>query len=96
LDELHTIEQAGHRQRLVHWGPRTIDLDIIFWGDRQINTATLTIPHAQAAKRNFVLLPTAEIAKTDVLVGPQVAQLIAANQDQSWIKKVRNVSELDD
>ncbi|MGO3900879.1 2-amino-4-hydroxy-6-hydroxymethyldihydropteridine diphosphokinase [Lactiplantibacillus argentoratensis] len=96
LDELHTIEQAGHRQRLVHWGPRTIDLDIIFWGDRQINTATLTIPHARAAKRNFVLLPTAEIAKTDVLVGPQVAQLIAANQDQSWIKKVRNVSELDD
>ncbi|KZU95058.1 2-amino-4-hydroxy-6-hydroxymethyldihydropteridine pyrophosphokinase [Lactiplantibacillus plantarum] len=43
-----------------------------------------------------MLLPTAEIAKTDVLVGPQVAQLIAANQDQSWIKKVRNVSELDD
>ncbi|AYJ43158.1 2-amino-4-hydroxy-6-hydroxymethyldihydropteridine diphosphokinase [Lactiplantibacillus pentosus] len=96
LDDLHTIEQAGHRQRLVHWGPRTIDMDIIFWGQRRIATADLTVPHAQAANRNFVLLPTAEIAADDPLVGPQVARMIAANQDQSWIKKVRNVSELDD
>jgi len=96
LDQLHEIEQALHRQRLIHWGPRTIDLDIIFWGARQIHTATLTIPHAQAAHRNFVLLPTQEIAAGDPVVGPQVDALIAQNQDQSWIKKVRNVSELDD
>ncbi|CAM3238930.1 2-amino-4-hydroxy-6-hydroxymethyldihydropteridine diphosphokinase [Lactiplantibacillus plajomi] len=92
----HQIEQDLHRQRLVHWGPRTIDLDIIFWGARKIRTATLTVPHAQAAHRNFVLLPTQEIAVGDDLVAPQVAQMIAQNQDQSWIKKVRNVSELDD
>lgn len=92
----HQIEQDLHRQRLVHWGPRTIDLDIIFWGARQIRTATLTVPHAQAAHRNFVLLPTQEIAVGDSLVAPQVARMIAQNQDQSWIKKVRNVSELDD
>ncbi|RRK10596.1 2-amino-4-hydroxy-6-hydroxymethyldihydropteridine diphosphokinase [Lactiplantibacillus garii] len=96
LAELHVIEQALHRRRLIHWGPRTIDLDIIFWGARQIHTPLLTVPHAQAAHRNFVLLPTQEIAADDPLVGPQVDRLVAKNQDQSWIKKVRNVSELDD
>jgi len=96
LTALHTIEQALHRERLVHWGPRTIDLDIIFWGARRMRTDTLTIPHAQAGNRNFVLLPTEEITQNDSLVGPQVQALLAANQDQSWIKKVRNVSELDD
>lgn len=96
LTALHTIEQALHRRRLIHWGPRTIDLDIIFWGAREIQTPTLTVPHAQAAHRNFVLLPTMEIAQDDPLVGPQVRELIAANQDKSWIKKVGNVSELDD
>lgn len=96
LVELHTIEQQLHRQRLIHWGPRTIDLDIIFWGDRHMQTATLTIPHAQAAHRNFVLLPTAEIATTDPLVGPQVQAMVAANHDTSWIKKVGNVSEQHD
>lgn len=96
LTELHTIEHLGHRERKVHWGPRTIDLDIIFWGARRIQTATLTVPHLHAAERNFVLLPTAEIAKNDALVGPQVQAMIAANTDQSWIKKVGNVSEKDD
>lgn len=93
LTELHRIEHLGHRERKVHWGPRTIDLDIIFWGNRRIQTPELTVPHAHAAERNFVLLPTAEIAQTDSQVGPQVQAMIAANTDQSWIKKVRNVSE---
>ncbi|AVK61319.1 2-amino-4-hydroxy-6-hydroxymethyldihydropteridine diphosphokinase [Lactobacillus sp. CBA3605] len=96
LAQLHVIEQSLHRERLIHWGPRTIDLDIIFWGNRQLQTATLTIPHVHAAERNFVLLPIAEIAVTDPWVGPQVQRLIAANTDTSWIKKVGNVSEQDD
>lgn len=96
LAELHAIEHLGHRERQVHWGPRTIDLDIIFWGARQIQTESLTVPHLHAAERNFVLLPTAEIAKTDPQVGPQVQAMIAQNADQSWIKKVGNVSEKDD
>ncbi|BDZ32130.1 2-amino-4-hydroxy-6-hydroxymethyldihydropteridine diphosphokinase [Lactiplantibacillus sp. WILCCON 0030] len=96
LAQLHVIEQQGHRERQIHWGPRTIDLDIAFWGARKIQTTELTVPHAHAAERNFVLLPTAEIAKNDPQVGPQVQTMLAANQDTSWIKKVRNVSEKDD
>ncbi|MFC6180958.1 2-amino-4-hydroxy-6-hydroxymethyldihydropteridine diphosphokinase [Lactiplantibacillus daowaiensis] len=96
LTVLHQIEQGLHRQRLVHWGPRTIDLDIIFWGARKLDTATLQVPHPHASERNFVLLPTAEIAADDPIVGPQVQTMLAANQDSSWIKKVGNVSEQND
>ncbi|MFB9768861.1 2-amino-4-hydroxy-6-hydroxymethyldihydropteridine diphosphokinase [Lactiplantibacillus modestisalitolerans] len=96
LTVLHQIERTFHRQRKVHWGPRTLDMDIIFWGARTIQTPTLTVPHPQAAHRNFVLRPTLEIAAADPQVGPQVRRMMAANQDQSWINKVGNVSELDD
>jgi len=93
LAALHTIEQQLHRHRDVHWGPRTIDLDIILWGARQIQTATLQVPHPRAAERNFVLLPTAEIAQADPSVAPKLARWLAANQDTSWIKNVGNVSD---
>jgi len=92
LDVLHDIEQAGHRRRLQHWGPRTIDLDIVYWGNRQINTATLTVPHPHAHERNFVLLPVQEIAGDDPQVKPQVDTALAEQADISWIKKVEGVT----
>ena len=46
----------------VKWGPRTIDLDIIFYGDVELNDPDLKIPHPEAHKRRFVLEPLAEIA----------------------------------
>ena len=61
LDHLHNIEQELHRRRLIHWGPRTIDLDIIDFGHQHIKTPTLTIPHPEMANRQFVLLPMREI-----------------------------------
>jgi 2-amino-4-hydroxy-6-hydroxymethyldihydropteridine diphosphokinase len=45
-----------------HWGPRTIDIDIICYNQEEVNTETLTLPHPEACKRKFVLLPLAEIA----------------------------------
>ena len=62
LDYLHELEAAAGRERLVHWGPRTLDLDILFFGDQVINTEKLTIPHADMANRKFVLEPLCEIA----------------------------------
>ena len=91
LDVLHDIEQAGHRRRL-HWGPRTIDLDIVYWGDRHINTETLTVPHAHAHERNFVLLPVQEIAGDDPQVKTQVDAALDEKVDTSWIKKVEGVT----
>lgn len=62
LDYLHLVEKEAHRERLVHWGPRTLDLDIILFGDEIINTETLVIPHKDMQNRDFVLKPLCEIA----------------------------------
>lgn len=62
LDKLHSIEKKLGRLREIKWGPRTIDLDIIFYGNDIMNDADLIIPHPQAYKRRFVLEPLREIA----------------------------------
>ena len=62
LDVLHTIEQAAKRERLVHWGPRTLDLDILFYDDLVQDDSVLTLPHPDMQNRDFVLKPMAELA----------------------------------
>lgn len=62
LARCNAIEQALHRKRLIHWGPRTIDLDIILYGDLVMEDQTLTIPHPRMEEREFVLRPLCEIA----------------------------------
>ncbi len=62
LDFIHTIENEAGRTREIHWGPRTLDIDILLYDDMVMNDATLTIPHMQMHKREFVLKPLAEIA----------------------------------
>ena len=57
-----SIEAKLGRERVMHWGPRTIDLDIVLYGERIIQTEALTIPHIEMAKRLFVLEPLAQIA----------------------------------
>jgi 2-amino-4-hydroxy-6-hydroxymethyldihydropteridine diphosphokinase len=59
---LLAIEQAMGRERLMPLGPRTIDLDIIYYNQTIIETPTLMIPHPRLSERNFVLAPLAEIA----------------------------------
>lgn len=62
LDRLHEIEAAANRERIVHWGPRTLDLDILFYDSEIIDTPDLHIPHIDMENRDFVLIPMAEIA----------------------------------
>lgn len=59
---LHGIEQAAGRERPYRNAPRTLDLDILLYGDGQISSAALTIPHPRVWQRAFVLVPLAEIA----------------------------------
>ncbi len=61
LRSINHIEEFLKRRRMVKWGPRTIDIDIIFYSDLKINTAELCIPHPMYTKRNFVLLPLMDI-----------------------------------
>ena len=62
LSIIHDIEQEAGRERLVHWGPRTLDIDILLYDDEIINTESLNIPHVEMHKRDFVLKPLCEIA----------------------------------
>lgn len=62
LETLHEVEAAAERKREIHWGPRTLDLDIIFYDNEVIHSETLHIPHIDMHRRSFVLEPMAEIA----------------------------------
>ncbi|MFO2465516.1 2-amino-4-hydroxy-6-hydroxymethyldihydropteridine diphosphokinase [Pseudomonas sp. 15FMM2] len=62
LDALQAIENDQGRERLVRWGPRTLDLDILLFGDRLIDEPRLKVPHYQMHLRAFVLYPLAELA----------------------------------
>ena len=62
LDALHEIENSAGRERVVHWGPRTLDLDILFYDRICIETETLVIPHRDLENREFVLKPMVQIA----------------------------------
>jgi len=62
LDELQRIEQNHQRERLVHWGPRTLDLDILLYGQHVISNERLTVPHPGLTERLFVVPPLLEIA----------------------------------
>ena len=62
LRELHRIEQIEGRERKIHWGPRTLDLDIIFYDDLVYSSDDLVIPHIDMENRYFVLKPLSELA----------------------------------
>lgn len=62
LELLHKIEKKAGRKRVIHWGPRTLDLDILMYDKEIIEEEDLIIPHVEMQKRAFVLTPMAEIA----------------------------------
>lgn len=62
LDRLHELEQEANRVRVIHWGPRTLDLDILLYDDLVLDDEELHIPHIEMHKRDFVLIPLAQIA----------------------------------
>jgi len=78
LAELQTIERAAGRERPYRNAPRTLDLDLLLYGDAHISSPALTVPHPRMQQRAFVLLPLAEIAPTLV-----DAAALAAVQDQA-------------
>lgn len=77
LDEIHRIESEGKRVRTVRWGDRTLDIDIVFYGDKIICEDGLIIPHADYKNRSFVLQPLKEIAPHFVcpLTGKRLCEL---------------------
>ncbi|MGA1207684.1 MAG: 2-amino-4-hydroxy-6-hydroxymethyldihydropteridine diphosphokinase [Litorivicinaceae bacterium] len=61
LTACQAIEAEHGRTRTLHWGPRTLDIDILYYGDRQISTPRLQIPHPEAVHRGFVMIPLLDL-----------------------------------
>ena len=80
LDALQAIENEQGRERLERWGPRTLDLDIVLFGDRLIDEPRLKVPHYHMQERAFVLYPLAELAPADLRLadGRDLKDLLAA------------------
>jgi 2-amino-4-hydroxy-6-hydroxymethyldihydropteridine diphosphokinase len=80
LDALQAIENGQGRERLERWGPRTLDLDIVLFGDRLIDEPRLKVPHYHLQERAFVLYPLAELAPADLRLadGRCLTELLAA------------------
>jgi 2-amino-4-hydroxy-6-hydroxymethyldihydropteridine diphosphokinase len=77
LDECHEIEAAAGRERAVHWGPRTLDLDLLLCESIVVRTTRLTVPHPELHRRAFALVPAAELVGRwrHPLLGESIAAL---------------------
>lgn len=78
LELIGAIETEQKRERIIHWGPRTIDVDILLYDDEVIQTKDLTIPHKEMSRREFVLKPMTEIApyKVHPVTGKTMQELL--------------------
>ena len=80
LDELQHIEHKQGRERKQHWGARTLDLDILLYGNDVINTERLTVPHSGISERNFVLYPLRDLVDENFVIPKSglISELLAA------------------
>lgn len=89
LDALLAIEAAQGRTRDgVRWGPRTLDLDLLLYGDEVICHPRLTVPHPGLAERAFVLLPLADIAPGLILPDGRAVAVLARECERQGIRRL--------
>ena len=86
LNSLQTIENHHGRIRSQYWGPRTLDLDILLFGDQIIHNDRLTIPHTEICHRAFVLVPLSEIEPDCVIPEKGIVSDLVSNVSQAELK----------
>lgn len=86
-----TIERDHGRERAIRWGPRTLDLDVLLYGDESIDEVDLHVPHPRMTERAFVLVPLAEIAPGLVISGEPIATIL----NDVETDEIRKVGSLD-
>jgi len=83
LDSLQEIELKLNRVRKIHWGPRTIDLDIVLFGDLVVDSERLKVPHPLMHERSFVLIPLNEIAPQAIhpVLNKKISDIVTLDPD---------------
>ncbi len=84
LHRLQSIEKTLKRKREIHWGPRTIDIDILLFGKKKINHEKLTVPHPRMRNRAFVLVPLKDIK--DYSLDFDIDRLIENCEEKDGVK----------
>jgi len=87
LAEAKAIEAEMGREKAIRWGPRLIDIDILFYGDLPLSEPDLILPHKELFNRAFVLVPLAEVAPGLTIAGRSVAEAARQQGDdtiQHW------------
>jgi 2-amino-4-hydroxy-6-hydroxymethyldihydropteridine diphosphokinase len=87
LDRLHEIEAAFDRVRVVRWGPRTLDIDVVDFGGERSDDPELTLPHPRAHERAFVLGPWRDVDPDAALPGHGPVAGLLAKADRSGLRR---------
>jgi len=93
LAAVQQVERRLKRVRTRRWGPRTIDVDILLIGDERIETPALTVPHPEMTRRQFVLVPLAEIAPEVALPGGRTAGELSAGESAA-VRRLGTLAEV--
>lgn len=86
LEELQKIEASLKRTRTIRWGPRTIDIDILLFGEQSIRLPELTVPHPRMLDRAFALVPLKDIMECGEINGKSIDLLIRRCADREGVK----------
>ncbi|MFG6668654.1 2-amino-4-hydroxy-6-hydroxymethyldihydropteridine diphosphokinase [Halomonas sp. HNIBRBA4712] len=92
LDQLQALEQRHRRRRLRHWGPRTLDLDLLLFNDQHIDHPRLVVPHPHLYERAFALIPLAELDAPLTLFDHSLDHWIERLEDQGLARLDENGS----
>ena len=90
LEKTQEFESIKGRDKTLKWGPRPIDIDILFWPKTRIDEVDLQIPHPRLHERRFVLEPWAELAGDLIIPGfeKSVEDLLAVCSDTTWLERI--------
>ena len=88
LDQLQALEQRHRRVRKYHWGPRTLDLDLLLYDDRVLDLPRLVVPHPWLAERAFVVQPMLELAPQLCLPDGQPLSQLSASAPSNDLKRL--------
>lgn len=89
LSQCQQVEQEAGRERKVHWGPRVLDIDILWYGGQHISTGDLSVPHPYLAERLFVMRPLAELEpQLEIPLRGRLDLLLAAYQGEEKVELI--------